>query len=194
MLSDPFHIVGIGASAGGQEAMQIFFENLPEQPNAAFVIVTHLQRDYVSKLDVIVSKFTTLPVVRIKQNQLIRNNHIYVMPENQTLEIRNGACILRTRHADAVINKAIDIFFNSLAEDRGSMAIAIVMSGAGNDGSVGVKKIQKCGGVVFTQNAGSAKFSQMPVAAAKADNPEVIGSPKVLAKKVVEFVLEKVGR
>jgi two-component system, chemotaxis family, protein-glutamate methylesterase/glutaminase len=180
-MNDPFYVVGIGASAGGLKALEEFFSHIPRNINAAFIVVMHLNRDHQSQLDLILSKFARMPARRILTGDRVEKNRIYVMPENTFLEIEDGVLKLYVRPLSAIINKSIDIFFQSLASDFQEYAVGIVLSGSGSDGAIGVKRISEAGGSVFVQNPESASFKSMPNAAIEADHPDLILNPAALA-------------
>ncbi|HYE22393.1 MAG TPA: chemotaxis protein CheB [Verrucomicrobiae bacterium] len=184
----PFHVIGLGASAGGVEALTEFFANLPAVPNAAFIVVTHLNPNYNSQLTSILSRVTSLPVCKVKNEQEILKNHVYVMPENVLLTVKEGKCLISPRRDTNKINKTIDVFLLSLAEDQKEFAVGIVLSGSGSDGSEGVKKIHGAGGRVFVQDPASASFAMMPSAAIRIDNPEAVENPGKLAKRLPDLL------
>jgi chemotaxis response regulator CheB len=187
VIDDNYYIVGIGASAGGQQALLEFLKNLPDEPNAAFVIVTHLSPDYKSQLDNILASASPIPVLRIKNNMGVNKNRVYVMPEAVTVNISEGRLMLKPR--DQEINHAIDDFFISLARDQKNCAIGIIMSGSGFDGTSGVNEIHKYGGKVFVQTPDSATFSSMPTSVITKDHPDVIASPAMLAQHICSVQL-----
>jgi len=182
-----FYIVGIGASAGGQQALQEFFEHMPEAPNAAFIVVTHLRKDYRTKLHTILERFSRLPVILASHQEPILNNHVYVMPENVTLVIDNNRLLLEPRD-ETNLNRAINRFFTSLAEDQGEKAIGVVLSGSGTDGAEGIETIHQFGGKTFIQTPASSAFGSMPRAAINADDPVAIEPPCELAKALVAYL------
>lgn len=183
-----FYIAGIGASAGGHDALEEFFRNIVHTAPVAYVVITHLLRDHTSVLDKIISRFSDLPVHRMKGFDLVLPGNIYVMPENVKVFIRQGALILKPRGEDEVINKNIDLFFHSLAEDQKEKAIGIVFSGLGTDGAEGVKTIHEFGGKVLVQEPHSSVFRSMPDAAIKRDSPDQILRPSELARYVSYMV------
>jgi len=182
-----FYVVGIGASAGGLKALQEFFEHMPENPNAGFIVVTHILRDYRTQLDYLLSKSTCLPVSRIAGGETVRRNHVYVMPENVTATIREGKLLLEERK-DHGANRSVDKFFVSLAEDQGTRAIAVILSGGGTDGLTGIQRIHEMGGRVYVQEPASSAFSMMPWTAINYDAPDVIKTPAGLAQEVAKNI------
>ena len=140
-------IVGIGASAGGVEALEAFFRAVPAENGMAFVVVTHLPPDRDSLLAEILGRATRMPVVNARDDQPVEAQHVYVLPPSAILTIREGR--LRLRHTGAAERERapIDVFFTSLAEDQGEHAIGVVLSGGGSDGTLGLKAIKENGGL-----------------------------------------------
>jgi two-component system, chemotaxis family, protein-glutamate methylesterase/glutaminase len=188
MSKNDFYIVGVGASAGGQEALTKFFGAIPSDTNAAFVVVTHLSRDFPSALPEIMKRFTKLPVSRISGPTVPYPGNVYVMPEDVLLRLQNGLLIPSPRPTDNIINHSINIFFESLAEEQMSKAIGVVLSGMGSDGSEGALKIFEHGGEVLVQDPESTRFNSMPMATILKDHPDFILPPAELAKKIVQMV------
>jgi two-component system CheB/CheR fusion protein len=179
-----FYIVGIGASAGGFEALIDFFSCLPKKTNAAFVIVRHLLRDSPTFQEKILSKHTHMEVLRAENGQRVCPNHVYMLPENYTLTIREGRLYLQLRNEDK-INRAVDIFFSSLALDQKHRAIGIILSGLGSDGVDGANALHAEGGMVMVQQPESAQFSGMPETAIAGDDPDAILPPGKLAQMLM---------
>ena len=157
-------IVGIGASAGGVEALEAFFRAMPADNGMGFVIVTHLPPDRDSLLAEIIGRASHMPVVNARDGQLVEAQHVYVLPPGATLTIAAGR--LRLRHIAAANRERtpIDVFFTSLAEDQGERAIGIVLSGGGSDGTLGLKTIKENGGLTVAQgtNLTRPRFADMP--------------------------------
>src|SRR5688500_15633790 len=146
-----FYIAGIGASAGGHQALKDFFANIPSKPGISFCVITHLLRGHHSVLDQILSRYTTLPVQRMKGSDLILPNRVYVMPEGVKAYIKNGCVHIQEREPDEIVNRTVDEFLTSLALDQKEKAIGIIFSGMGEDGGNGVKMIHDFGGIVLVQ-------------------------------------------
>ena len=166
--NDSFCIVGIGASAGGLEALQDFFKEMPDDPGAAYVVIQHLSPDYKSIMDELLSKCTGMPVVVAEDGMEVKSNHVYLIPPKKELTIRENSLILTDQGRVNHVNLAIDAFFKSLADNSGAHAIAVVLSGAGSDGTEGSRYIKDCGGMVIAQEPGSAAFNSMPVSVIQA--------------------------
>ncbi len=159
----PTHYVGIGASAGGLEAIEAFFANMNPVNGLAFIVVQHLSPDYKSLMAELLSKKTEMTIFRAEEGMLVEKNSIYLIPPKKNLKIFHGKLLLSDQ-ADHPrgINLPIDIFFNSLAEDQKEKAIGIILSGTGSDGTRGIRAIKENGGMIMVQDEASAKFDGMP--------------------------------
>ena len=158
-----FPVVGIGASAGGLKAVEAFLRALPSDPGIAFVVVQHLDPDRSSKLAELLAKSAALPVTEAEHDAPLEPDHVFVMPPGNLLALRDG--LLRLEPLPESGDRAhfeIDHFFRSLAEERGERAIGIVLSGMGTDGSLGLREIKGCGGMVMVQDPEHAEFDGMP--------------------------------
>ncbi|HKD99621.1 MAG TPA: chemotaxis protein CheB, partial [Planctomycetota bacterium] len=172
-----FPIVGIGASAGGLEAFTQLLQNLPANTGIAFVFVQHLDPTHLSLLTELLARATSMPVRQVTHGERPLPDHVYVIPPDRVMTIDNGELRL-TRRAGSQ-HKPIDTFLVSLAQDRGSKAIGIILSGTANDGTKGLKAIKAEGGITFAQSERSAKHEGMPRSA--------------IAAGCVDFVLDPVG-
>ncbi|RYD56100.1 MAG: chemotaxis protein CheB [Sphingobacteriales bacterium] len=185
--SDNFAVVGIGASAGGLQALQTFFENIPADTNIAFVVIVHIPRQPTSNLDQILSRTCKIPVSRVDVNTRIEPGNIYVIIEGYYLLSVDGSLVLMKRDEHDKINKAVDVFFDSLAQDFQSRAAGIVLSGTGTDGVEGVKAIEARGGFVMVQQPDTARFDGMPMSIITFDHPDIIDTPENLAEFIVSY-------
>src|SRR5262245_1972295 len=161
-----FPIVGVGASAGGVEALEHLFKAMPPDPGMAFVIVTHLAPKRESMLPEILARDTHMPVLIAERDQEIRPNHVYVAPADTVLQIDKGRLGIRAI-ADGRERTPIDSFFAALADDQGEYAIGIVLSGAGSDGTLGIKAIKEHGGLTMAQatDGSGPRHTSMPASA-----------------------------
>lgn len=123
------YVVGIGASAGGLEALERFFDNVPKDSGMAFVVVQHLSPDFKSLMDEILGRRTPLPVQLVEDAMLVEPDHIYLIPPKKEMIISGGKLLLSERDRDQELTLPIDVFFRSLAQDCGRRAIAVVLSG-----------------------------------------------------------------
>lgn len=159
---ESFYVVGIGASAGGLEALEQFFEQMPEDSRLCFVIVQHLSPDFRSMMDELLSRRTRIPIIRVEDGIAIRPNAIYLMPPRKEMILSAGRLFLTDKDPSQGFALPIDRFLRSLAQDFGSRSIGVVLSGTGSDGSRGIRDIHEAGGLVVAQSEESARFDGMP--------------------------------
>lgn len=155
-------IVGIGASAGGIQALKEFFANVPADSGAAYVVILHLSPDHDSQLAEVLQTVAQIPVTQVKEKIRVEPNHVYVVPPNQSLSMSDGYIIVSPIHTIEERRAPVDIFFRTLAESHQDRAVAVVLSGTGANGSMGIKRVKECGGATFVQNPREAEFSEMP--------------------------------
>lgn len=158
----PSLFVGIGASAGGLEALSDFFDALPSDTGCAFIVVQHLSPDFKSLMDELLSKHTGMSVDTVVDGVEVRANSIYLMPARKNLMLAEGKLYLADQMQSQGVNLPIDVFFRSLAESANEKSVAIVLSGTGSDGSRGIKSIKEAGGLILVQDPATAKFDGMP--------------------------------
>jgi two-component system CheB/CheR fusion protein len=178
------HIVCIGASAGGMEAIHEIFDNISTDTNFGFIVIQHLSSDHKSLMGELLSKHTSMKVVEASNYKLVRPNTIYVIPNNRNITIKDRTLVLSEKPEGRLPNMAIDIFLQSLAEDVGNKAIAVILSGTGTDGTKGILAVKKAGGLVFVQDPTTAKFDGMPSSAIKSGQIDFILSPESIAEEL----------
>jgi two-component system CheB/CheR fusion protein len=179
----PTCVVGIGASAGGLEALQEFLTFLPSNTGMAFVIIQHLAPDHKSLIAEILGKYSSMPVQEIQDQMKVERNHIYMIPPKYNVEIEHD--VLRLREYDSsVINHPIDIFFRSLAASYENRAVAVILSGTGSDGTNGIRSIKEQNGVIIVQSPESAKFDGMPRNAISTGFVDLIQKPDSIAREL----------
>ena len=161
----PFPIVGLGASAGGLEALEKFFAHVPPDCGLAFVVVTHLHPGHISLLPELLGKCTQLRVVATTDGMVVEPNTVYMSLPNGYLAMLHGRLHLMKPDESGLLRLPIDYFFRSLAEDRKELAVGIVLSGTGTDGTLGLKAIKGAAGMTMAQEPDSAKYSGMPSSA-----------------------------
>src|SRR5919109_2798419 len=164
-IARPRHVVGIGASAGGLDPLVRFFDHLPKATGMAFVIVQHLSPDFKSLMDELLARHTLLPIHLVEDGMPVEADHVYLIPAKKEMIVSGGRLLLSERGRQQELTLPIDVFFRSLAQDYGSRAVAIVLSGGGSDGSRGVCHVHDAGGLVLAQDLESAQFDGMPKAA-----------------------------
>src|SRR6059058_6501750 len=175
-------IVGSGGSAGGFEAARELLRHLPARTGMAFVIVQHLDPHHGSRLANLLGKATSMPVSEIAGTTTPEPNAVYVQPPNKCVIAKNGKLTLVRRTER--LNIAIDHFFESLAEEHGSRAIGIVLSGTGSDGTAGLRAIKAAGGLTFAQTEESAKFDAMPRSAIRSGFVDLVLAPDAIAREI----------
>jgi two-component system CheB/CheR fusion protein len=182
----PFHVVGIGASAGGLDAIERFFDNLPNETGMAFVIVQHLSPDFKSLMDELLARHTELPIHLVEDAMPVEAGHVYLIPPKKEMIISDGRLLLSDRSRQQELSLPIDVFFRSLAQDCGANAIAVVLSGSGSDGSRGIRDVHDAGGLVVVQDVGSAQFDGMPKMALEAGVADWVLAPEDMPRVLVE--------
>jgi two-component system, chemotaxis family, CheB/CheR fusion protein len=161
-------IVGIGASAGGLDPIEKFFDNLPRDTGMAFVIIQHLSPDFKSLMDELLARHTEMPIRLVEDGMRVEANHVYLIPPKKEMIISGGRLLLSDRGRQSELTLPIDVFSRSLAQDCGARAVGIVLSGGGSDGSRGIRDIREAGGLVLVQDTETAQFDGMPKTAREA--------------------------
>jgi two-component system CheB/CheR fusion protein len=185
----PFPIVGIGASAGGLEALEEFLDHLPPDTGMAFVVVTHQHPQHTSLLPELLARETTMTVVPASDGTEVQPNHVYVGTPGGSLKIHHG--ILRRIDDQArSVRLPIDSFFRSLAADQKERAICIVLSGTGSDGTAGLKSIKNAAGMAMVQRSNSAKFAGMPSSAEATGLADYVLAPAEMPAQLVAYSRE----
>ncbi len=180
--------VGVGASAGGLEAIEAFFSRMPEKSGIAFIVIQHLSPDYKSLMVELLSKKTRIPVHRSKDGMMVEPDNIYMIPPKKNLTISQGRLILKDKDSPKGVSLPIDIFLTSLAEDQREKAIAVILSGTGSDGTRGVRAIKEHNGMIMAQNEAGAKFDGMPRAAISTGLVDFILPPEKMADQLMAFL------
>ena len=181
-----FPIVGIGASAGGLEAISELLRHIPERTGLAFVLIEHLDPSHRSNLSEILSRNAHIPVEEVREGTVVEPDHAYVIPPNTGMYIERGALHLAPRQPQ-VPNLPVDRFLCSLAAERQHRSIAVILSGTASDGVEGCRVIKEAGGITFAQTEASAKYSGMPQSAIDAGCVDFVLPPKEIAEKLVQI-------
>ncbi|MCB0166250.1 MAG: PAS domain S-box protein [Anaerolineae bacterium] len=184
---DNLYVVGIGTSAGGLEALEKFFTNMPFSPQFAFVVIQHLSPDYESHMVELLSKYTPMPVHEAKDGIPVAPGSIYLIPRRKNMTIFRGKLVLIDYDRTQGLNLPIDIFFESLGKDQQEKAIGIILSGTGSDGTRGLRTIKEMGGMVMVQNE-SAKFDGMPNSAIATRLVDYVTSPEKMPEILVNYI------
>ena len=183
---DDMFVVGIGASAGGLEALQQFFRFMPANSGLSFVVIQHLAPDYKSLMADILGKYTQMAVLQAEDGMAVEGNTVYLIPPKKNITYHNGRLFLRD-YVQGTLNHPIDIFLNSLAEEKKEHSIAVVLSGTGSDGTGGVKSIKEKGGLTIVQEPATAKFDGMPKSAIATGVVDYVLSPKDIADELLHY-------
>ncbi len=184
----PLYYVGIGASAGGLEALRPFVANLPSGSNMTFILAQHMSPDHRSLMVELLIRETDLKVEEARHNTLPRADTIYVAPPNSDIAIINGKLRLSKPHNAIGPKPSVDRFFMSLADDREDKTIGIILSGTGSDGAHGIKAIKAAGGITIAQEPQSAKYDSMPKAAVRTGGADLVLTPAGIASQLVSIV------
>ena len=180
-LNKPFAIVGVGASAGGMEAFRSLLKALAADIGMAFVFVQHTDLAHESPLNRMVENDTAMPILQVKDGMTVKPNHVYIIPPNAEMTITEGKMRLIAPSAGATPHAPIDSFLSALAEDRQNLAIGVILSGIGSDGTKGLQAIKSAGGITFAQDEDSAKFREMPLNAVTEGCVDLVLPPEKIA-------------
>lgn len=175
---EPLFIVGVGASAGGLEALEIMFDHIEADSRMAFVVVQHLSPDFRSLMDELLARHTRLSIHRVEDGMVVRPNSIYLIPPKKEMIISDGRLLLSDKDKLPQLTLPIDTFFRSLASDCRSHSVGIILSGTGSDGASGICKIHDAGGLVIVQSEDSAKFNGMPRSAIETGVADMVVPPE----------------
>jgi two-component system CheB/CheR fusion protein len=187
-VNNSFPIVALGASAGGLEALQIFFDNMPSDSGMAFVVIQHLSPKGKSMLGDILQKNTHMEVLTAYDELEVEPNHVYLNPAGQDVCIFNGVIQLVDPVRTGRISLPIDQFLLSLAQDQGERAICVILSGTGSDGTLGLKAIKEAGGMTMVQEPENAKYDGMPRSAIEAGLADYILPVDRMPRELLSYV------
>ena len=183
----PTLIVGIGASAGGLEALERFFHVVPVDTGMVFVVIQHLSPDFKSLMDELLARFTRMPIVRVDDTVVPRRDSIYLLPPRKEMVMRDGRLYVLDKALDQPLSMPINTFFRSLAREAGDRGVAIVLSGTGSDGSLGLVEVHEAGGLVLAQSTETAKFDGMPRSAAATGKVDSVLAPEDMPRALVAY-------
>jgi two-component system CheB/CheR fusion protein len=183
----PFPVVGIGASAGGLEAISQLLSGMPTNTGMAFVVVQHLDPRHESRLPELLARATRMPVLEAAHGLAVRPNHVYVIPPNTKMALAQGILHVTPREERRGPHLPIDFLFRSLAEDQQARAVAVVLSGTGSDGTQGLCEIKAQGGITFAQDEKTAAHPGMPQSAVASGCVDFVLPPEQLARRLGEI-------
>ncbi|MFZ2285925.1 MAG: chemotaxis protein CheB [Bacteroidales bacterium] len=186
--TEKFPIVGIGASAGGLEALEQFLGNVPENSGMAFIVIQHLDPTQKGMLPELLQRITPMKVYQAADRMAVKVNTVYVIPPNKSMSILNGVLHLFEPVETRGMRLPIDFFLRSLADDRRDLSIGIILSGMGSDGSAGLRAIKEKNGIVVVQDPADAKFDSMPRSAIEIVLVDIIAAARELPGRLMEFL------
>lgn len=181
-------IAGIGASAGGLEALGKMFSNMPADSGVGFVLIQHLDPSHKSSMVELLTRYTNMEVLEIKEGMHVEPNKLYVTPPNKNVGIINGILHLAVPKEPHGLRRPIDFFLQSLADDQEDYAIGIILSGFGSDGTIGIRAIKSMGGMVMAQDPGSAVSGSMPSSAIDTDLVDYIATPENIPHDLISYI------
>ena len=183
-----FPIVGIGASAGGLEALEQFLGNVPENSGIAYVVIQHLDPTQKGMLPELLQRVSRMEVFQVKDRMAVKANNVYVIPPNKSMSILNGVLHLFEPKEARGLRLPIDFFLRSLADDCHERSIGLILSGMGSDGSSGLKAIKERNGIVMVQEPSNAKFDSMPRNAINSVLADIVAPANLLPARLFEFL------
>ncbi len=186
-----FPIVGIGASAGGLEALELFMKNVPVKCGMAFVIVQHLDPTRKGLMAELLQRCTPMKVTQVKDRTLVRQDCVYVIPPNKDMSILHGMLHLFEPELARGLRLPIDYFLRSLAQDQQQLSIGVILSGMGSDGTLGLRDIKEKAGLALAQEPGSAKYDSMPRSVIDAGLVDIVAPVEALPGKIMAFLNRK---
>jgi len=192
-LPSGFPIVGVGASAGGLEALERFLGNMPSDSGMAFVLVTHLAPSHVSMLPDLLKRHTKIEVVQAEDGMKVKPNRVHIIPPNTDMAIMKGALLLSPPLEARGLRLPVDHFFRSLAEDQRERAICVILSGNGTDGTLGLKAIKAECGMAMVQEPNSAKYDGMPRSAIDTGLVDYILPPEKMPQQLILYATHAGG-
>ncbi|SFJ05009.1 CheR family methyltransferase [Planctomicrobium piriforme] len=183
-----FYVAGVGASAGGLEALEEFFRHLPEVTGAAYVVIQHLSPDFESHMPELLGRYTKIPIHLAAEGMEVHPDNIYLIPPKKELIIQEGRLRLTDKDPKSSFTLPIDRFFRSLAQEAGRFSIGIILSGSGSDGSRGIQEIHEAGGLVLVQSEETSKFAGMPQSAISTKVADVILPPQSMPAVLTHYI------
>ncbi|MGO9443783.1 MAG: chemotaxis protein CheB [Thiobacillaceae bacterium] len=184
-VADFFPIVGIGASAGGLEALEQFLSHVPEHSGMAFIVIQHLDPTRKAIMSELLQRVTGMAVGQAGDGMKIQPNAVYIIPPNKDMSILHGSLHLLDPVEPRGQRQPIDFFFRALADDRRELAIGVILSGMGSDGTLGLKAIKEMGGLVLVQDPASAKFDGMPRSAVNTGLADIVTAAEALPGRLI---------
>jgi two-component system, chemotaxis family, CheB/CheR fusion protein len=188
-----FYVVGIGASAGGLEALRTFFSRMPAEPGFACVVVVHLSPEHESHLVPVLQPYCQMPVCQVVRTTALEPNRVYVIPPNANLNSIDTHLRLSELETRRLERAPIDHFLRTLAETHGETAIGVILTGAGSDGALGIRQIKEHGGLTIAQDPREAESASMPQSAIATGTVDLVLSLRDMAEEIIGFCQTRVS-
>ncbi|MGI8952761.1 MAG: chemotaxis protein CheB, partial [Chitinophagaceae bacterium] len=182
------YIIAIGASAGGMNQINSFFDYTPLD-GVSYIVIQHLSADYKSMMAALLAKHSKLNIIEAENNMLVEKNKVYLIPSKNVMTIKDGRLLLTDKNKG--VNLTINTFFTSLAEENGEKAIGIILSGTGSDGTEGMKAIKNAGGMLIASDPESSEFEQMPSSAIATGLVDYVVTPTEMPQVIKRYVHKK---
>jgi two-component system CheB/CheR fusion protein len=187
LKADPLYIIAIGASAGGMEEINSFFDHTPID-GVSYIIIQHLSSDFKSRMVELLAKHSKLVVNEAKNAMKVMSNQVYLIPNDKFMTIKAGKLYLSAKETVKGPHLTINAFFKSLADDYGKKVIGVVLSGLGSDGTEGIKAIKKAGGMVIARNPETTEFGSMPSNAIATGLVDFVLEPSLMPDAIEDYV------
>ncbi len=191
---DDFHLVAIGASAGGLEPLQSFFAELEQLENTALVVIQHLSPDYKSMMGELLGRNTTLPITTVEDGTRVEAGNVYLIPPKFNIYLRDKQTFGVAPKPTGIVNLPIDVFISSAVGFFNEHMVAIILSGTGSDGVRGVVEVNAAGGLTLAQSPETAQFDGMPNSAIATGFVDAVGNPAQLAKRIRLHIAHRGGQ
>ena len=187
LFQKPKHIVGIGASAGGLESLELLFQNIPSVSGMAFVVIQHLSPDFKSMMSELLARDTSMRILVAEDGMRVEADAIYLMPPKKLMIIADGRLHLTDKDLSAGLNLPIDHFLESLARESTRSSIAVILSGSGSDGTHGITEVSRHGGLVISESLHTAKFDGMPASAQATELVDLVLTPTEIGSVLMSY-------
>lgn len=187
MTTEPDHIIAIGASAGGMEEINSFFDHTPLD-GVSYIIIQHLSADFKSRMVELLSRHSKLVVEEAKNGARVKRNQVYLIPSNKFMTIQDNKLFLTDKQKTKSPHLTINTFFDSLAANSGRKSIAVILSGLGSDGTEGIKAIKKAGGMVMVRTPETSEFNSMPAHALATGMVDFILEPQLMPGAIEDYI------
>lgn len=185
--NDPDYLIAIGASAGGMEEINSFFDHTPLD-SVAYIIIQHLSPDFKSRMVELLARHSKLLVQEAEEGMAVQSNYVYLIPNDQYMTLHEGRLHLKPKNGSKAPHLTVNTFFSSMAMDLGQKAIGVILSGLGTDGTEGLWAIKKAGGMVIARDPQSSEFASMPSSAIATGLVDFVLEPEQMPGAIQDFI------